>query len=177
MTKSVRYIIALCAAAFSAAFTGCAASLPLAAAKHGAMARTAPGLQSNVTLIAATSVQAMPEYKAATKLCSSGKYKQAAQILNKMQQSQALSTEQRLFCERQEIICLGHLGPTAAKARTNNRISNNQIAPAHTVPKASAESVDCGPRALLIACDRLGVKATLPDLIRSAATEIGRAHV
>ena len=105
---------------------------------------------------AAASVQSRWEYHEAERACRRGQYRQAAEILAKLERSPGLSEDQRRFCRSQERICTDHFTPPAAPAKIVHRKS-----PIKDVP-------DCGPRALLLVCQKLGVPASLPALTKAA---------
>src|SRR5437868_15357195 len=96
-----------------AALAGCAPlAAPIASAPRPATPRTEPA-RTSVGPSVSASVQVLPEYARARAACGLGRYRQAAQILARLEQSPALSAEQRAFCRTQEQICLGHLAPPA----------------------------------------------------------------
>ena len=109
---------------------------------------------------ASSSVQAMPEYAKARSACSAGKYQLAAEILAGLEKSSRLNEEERSFVQAQQQICLGHLAFHASSASKSVRVLGH----------SSAQATDCGPRALLIACDKLGVKTSLAMLTKAAGT-------
>ena len=117
-------------------------------------AKTAPELWASAT------VQALPAYREAKTAYGRGEYRKAAELLAGMQKSAALTADQKEFCHRQELICFASLSPhkTAPQAR------------AHALPATASTGVDCGPRALSIACAQLGIVSSPADLTRAAGT-------
>lgn len=111
---------------------------------------------------AAASVQAMPAYAQARAACARGRYRQAATILATLADSALLSADQRAFCRTQQQICLSHLNQAAGKS--TGPAARSRVAAFRSGP------ADCGPRALLLACQALGTPASLAALSAAAGT-------
>lgn len=124
---------------------------------------TTPLFTSRTAALAAVStsisVQSLPAYHDAELACTKGDYRGAARILDTLARSAALSAEQRAFCRAQQQICLAHL-------QKHNPKRFASAGP--TRPTAASPRADCGPRALLIACTRLGVPASLTALTKAS---------
>ena len=109
----------------------------------------------------AAGVQTLAAYREAKAACGLSNYSKAADILSGMQKSASLSEDQKEFCRQQQMICLGHLAPQAMAPKSLP----------HPLTPSSDQRNDCGPRALLIACETLGVKTSLADLTKAAGTD------
>jgi hypothetical protein len=124
---------------------------------------------------ASASVQSLPNYEVARRACARGQYRQAAEILARMQKSPTLDAEQKEFCHKQELICLSHLAPhkpvSNSASHAGGASETGKAAHPEGTRKPPPYGVDCGPRALLLACQKLGVKATLAELTRAAGTD------
>jgi len=161
--------------------TGCApqktARVAVGAAPHAE--HTAP--KAMPAIAAATKVQALPDYAQAKESCRRGDYRKAAAILARLQGSPKLNDDQKEFCYKQEVICLGHVSKSAATARRAQRQSIGSAngggsltaSPSQPLILSSAQSVDCGPRALQYAVAQLGLKRSVAQLRQSAGTNAG----
>ena len=72
-----------------------------------------------------------------------------------------LSSDEIAFCKTQRQICLDHLAPKKIEDRA-------QKTEAGTPTKPTIANSTCGPECLVIACDILGLKASLPELSKAA---------
>jgi len=137
--------------------TGCA---PRAAVTQS-IVPSAVKVRSVSSVSASGTVQGLPEYERARAACSQGKYKQAADILARLENSPTLTEDQQSFVKTQKSICLSHLitpSPHQVAAPTERR------------PPEIQNHADCGPRALLLACEKLGVHTDLAALTKAAGT-------
>jgi hypothetical protein len=138
-------------AAIVALATGCQAHPP-----HNAPAvsvRTAAFVPSEVGQVQSSSL-----YQQARQECKHGRYRQAADLLQTLARTPRLAPEAVAFCNTQRQICLQDAGlPVAAPTSTSP-------------PVRSPANADCGPRALLIVCQHLGIKTNLQTLRTTAGT-------
>ena len=116
--------------------------------------------------------------------CRRGRHREAADILAGMERSSKLSDARREFCRRQEAICpsrlvrrgFAHLPSNSGGDGTRNRVAplppNSGGLVARPDPARRNGDADRGPRALMLACERLGVRASLPALRRPAGTGV-----
>jgi hypothetical protein len=103
-------------------------------------------------------VQASALYQQARQDCKKHDYQHAAQLLEVLAKTPSLSPEACTFVEQQRTICLKDAGlPTVAPTVVS-------------LPARAPADADCGPRALLIVCQKLGVKTNLEVLRKSAGT-------
>ena len=186
MSRQFRFYVTLTVGIATVAVYGC--GVPASPHVRPLSRASAQKSAAAPALSAVASVQATPEYAKAKAECRDGRYRQAADILARLERSPSISGEQREFCRRQELICLGHLGrrgetslvPNSGGVRARIGLGGrNGVAPqppnsgglvARTGPASPTGDADCGPRALLLACERLGVKASLPELRHAAGT-------
>ena len=100
-----------------------------------------------------------PAYRQAVKLFRAKQLKQAESVVNGLLQRPDLSQEDRKFLLTQVEIC------------RNPKIGSGdiQLSPA-SYSRKNPESADCGPRALSIALDALGVQADAAILRKDSAT-------
>ena len=109
---------------------------------------------------AVSQVQASPLYLQARQSCKRRDYRTAADCLETLARTSGLAPEALIFVRQQRDICLRDAGllsiaPASAEARL----------PDHTPANA-----DCGPRALLLLCQKLGIQTNLEALRLSAGT-------
>jgi hypothetical protein len=174
----------------AALLLGCHAGSPLTAA------HATPSARRTISAPASSAgVQSLPAYRKAQAECAHGRFRQAAGILARLEQSATLTDDERAFCRTQEAICLGHLRrsspPASLEAQRHGENTEGagqrfSVAGDRGLKSSSADShrsavadvnaggaaapSDCGPRALLLACERLGVKTSLPALTKAAGT-------
>jgi hypothetical protein len=113
-------------------------------------------------------VQAMPLYRQAQQSCLQKDYAGAAHLLQHLSANPQLSAPQQQFILQQRNICLKDAGlpvPRLAPLRSQVR-ARAKIQPT----PLTAEQADCGPRALLLVCNRLSIKTSLPQLRQQAGT-------
>ena len=112
-------------------------------------------------------VQSLPLYHQAQQACSRKQYRQAADLLAHLSADKSLSAQERDFCQEQRAICLRDAGlPVPPFDPRLSRPSPFPLIPARSTP----DQANCGPRALNLVCERLGVRASLADLRRAAGT-------
>jgi len=103
-------------------------------------------------------VQSTPLYRQARQDCQHYDYRHAADALLTLSKTPGLAPDAVAFVQRQRDICLQDAGLLIA-------------APTSAAPLTSAPAdADCGPRALLLLCQHLGVKTSLETLRQSAGT-------
>ena len=113
-------------------------------------------------------MQSHPLYRQAQQACQLRDFRSAAHLLSQLAASASLTSEQLAFVEEQRNLCLHDAGlPEEGKRRKEKGKREELSATNHQLPATNA---DCGPRALLLACEQLGVKATLPQLRQLAGT-------
>ena len=113
----------------------------------------------------AAHVQSLPLYHQAQQACSRKQYRQAADLLARLAEDSRLSTQERDFCQEQRAICLRDAGLPVPPFRSAF------VAPVPVNARPlTPDQANCGPRALRLVCERLGVRAFLPDLQRTAGT-------
>ena len=115
-------------------------------------------------------VQSLPLYRQAESACQRKQYAQAATLLARLATDTTLSAQERTFCREQQAICLRDAGlpvPASVSAVSSTLPAAPSTAPAHPL---TPEQADCGPRALHLVCERLGVSASVPNLRKAAGT-------
>lgn len=113
-----------------------------------------------------SSVPSFPLYQQAEQACQRKNYAQAVRLLQRLAVAPGLSAAQRRFVLEQRNLCLHDAGlpaPTLALA------APPAVSPEPN-PSRSAADADCGPRALLLLSNQLGIPASLPQLRRLAGT-------
>lgn len=105
-------------------------------------------------------IQSTPLFRQAAQACKQHDYRHAAELLQALANTPDLPPDAIAFVQQQRDICLKDAGllPTASA-----------VASPAAHPPADA---DCGPRALLIACRKLGVKTDLEALRLAAGTTV-----
>lgn len=110
-------------------------------------------------------VQSLLLYHQAQEACSRKQYRQAADLLARLASDKSLAVQERDFCQEQRAICLRDAGVTAPP------FHSAFVAPTPAPSRPlTPDQANCGPRALNIACERLGIHASLFDLQRAANT-------
>ena len=108
---------------------------------------------------AVAQVQASALYKQARQDCRRRDYRHAADLLQTLARTPGLAPDAAAFCSAQRSLCLQDAGLSVPAAPA--------LASLPARPPADA---DCGPRALLLVCQKLGVKTDLQTLRRMAGT-------
>ena len=142
-------------------------------------------MQTAAALVSATpqqtalaTVQSLPLYQQAQQACKVGQFHHAAELLAQLSASASLSAEQRAFVQEQRSLCLHDAGlPVEERKEEEKKRRREEPTTSHQSPitnhQSPATNADCGPRALLLACERLGVKASLAQLREGAGTTAG----
>jgi len=132
---------------------------------HTHRAAPAPPLTSarsrNAPSSAIAQIQSTPLYRQARQDCAKHDYQHAASLLELLAKTPGLAPAAVTFVQQQRAICLQDAGVATPTV------------PAVTSPSAAAPSptdADCGPRALLLLCQQLGIKTNLETLRLSAGT-------
>jgi len=116
---------------------------------------------------AITHVRTLPLWLQAQDACAKHRYADAAALLQKLAEQNGPSDSEREYCQTQVAVCRKDAGlpalPATSLAAVANGTSGQPLRPAQG-------SSDCGPRALIILCDKLGVKADLETVTRVAGT-------
>ena len=113
-------------------------------------------------------VQQSPQYRAAVRLFAHRDYPAALAgvdaLLRQPQYQNRLADMD--FLRQQQAICRHAVDPHAAQLR----LAASAPSPALLATPRLASQADCGPRALLLLCPRLGIHTTLDALRRQAGT-------
>lgn len=120
-------------------------------------ASNAPRERNTAVPSAALRVQSLPEYKAAEAACQRKEFRKAAELLERLSKTATLSPQEVAFCEQQRKICLRDAGLLPPEPRL-------------VAPSRPPSNANCGPLALLKACERLGTSSTLEEVRRLAGT-------
>ena len=105
-------------------------------------------------------VQASALYQEARQDCKRHDYAHAANVLKTLAAAPDLAPDAVAFCNTQRALCLKDAGlPIPAFP-----------AVVASLPARAPVDADCGPRALLIVCQKLGVKTDLQTLRKTAGT-------
>jgi hypothetical protein len=97
-------------------------------------------------------------YQQAEQACAQKQYLHAAHLLERLCATPGLSAAEVAFCRQQRNICLRDAGVLPASAPTS------------TTPVLPPATADCGPRALALVCQQLGVSVSVERLRPLAAT-------
>lgn len=133
---------------------------------HHAPSAPAVSRTRAASTFSAAHVQSLPLYRQAKQACTQKQYRQAADLLARLAADTSLSAQERDFCQEQRAICLKDAGLPTPPFRS-------AFVPPPASPPASPltpDQANCGPRALNLVCERLGVHTSLPDLQRAAGT-------
>ncbi len=161
MSRNIIAITPLGSLALIALF-GCAPSRPAIAPKPIAPNPVAHLSRPSGIISAASN----PEVKHAEQLFQSGDVKSAKAIIDRLLIQPSLSDADKKYLQTQQSICAHALDPTLPDPHK----------PALTLTSASApkprrpDQADCGPRALVIALEKLGVRADVASLRKVAGT-------
>ncbi|MCW3099099.1 MAG: bacteriocin transporter ATPase [Chthonomonadaceae bacterium] len=109
---------------------------------------------------AVVQLQSSPLYQQARLDCTRHDYRRAADHLQTLARTPGLAPDALAFVEKQRQICLRHVGLS----------SSTSVVVTASLPARSPADADCGPRALLIVCQKLGVKTDLETLRKMAGT-------
>jgi Peptidase C39 family len=102
------------------------------------------------------SVRSFPEYQSAVSAFSKGNRAKAKKNLLSLSEKPSLSEVDKQFLQKQIALCDGNVKLPDAPPTKPAPISTNLV--------------DCGPKALQIAAEKLGVKTSVSELRRSAGT-------
>jgi hypothetical protein len=91
-------------------------------------------------------------YQQAEQACAQKQYLHAAHLLERLCATPGLSAAEVTFCQLQRNLCLRDAGLLKAAPSASTTA---------TVPPANA---DCGPRALALVCQRVGVSVSVERL-------------
>ena len=123
---------------------------------------------------ALANVRAQPLYQEAVQACQGKQYKHASDLLLRLASQPGLNAQETAFVQQQRAICLqdAHLPvPPAARAvATPASLHPSASSPRGVMSASSTRQADCGPRALLLLCQKEGVVASLPQLRQLAGT-------
>jgi hypothetical protein len=109
---------------------------------------------------AVTQVQSSALYQQARQDCTRHDFRLAADHLQQLARTPGLAPDALAFVEKQREICLRDAGiPSPASVVVTT-----------SVPARSPADADCGPRALLLVCQKLGVKTNVETLRKLAGT-------
>lgn len=105
----------------------------------------------------ADAVRSSPLYQQARQACKRYDYRRAADLLQTLAKTPDLTPDAVAFCSTQRTLCLQEAGLLPKKSIAT---------PSLPVPA----DADCGPRALLLVCQKLGVRSDLETLRKLAGT-------
>ena len=133
--------------------TGCQA--------HSSHTAPAVSMRTAASFVPSTvaQVQASVLYRQARQECRRRDYRHAASLLQTLARTPGLAPDAAAFCSAQRSLCLQDAGLSVPAAPA--------LASLPARPPANA---DCGPRSLLLVCQKLGVKTDLQTLRRMAGT-------
>ncbi len=137
--------------------SGCHAR-PVAPATPLTPARSLTGAPATVA-----QVQSTPLYQQARQDCAKHDFKQAADLLQTLVRTPGLAPEAVAFVQQQRALCLKDAGVSMSSIPTIASL------PAR-LPSLTASDADCGPRALLLVCQQIGIKTNLETLRKTAGT-------
>ncbi len=101
-------------------------------------------------------VRSLPLYKQAEQACRQKQFPYAANLLQRLAAMPGLTAQERAFCQEQRAICLKDAGDLPVSA------------PGSMAPEPA--DADCGPRALFLVCQKLGVSTSVERLRQLAGT-------
>lgn len=120
--------------------------------------------------IAVAHVHTFPLYQQAETACKAQRYKQAAELLQRLATLPELTADERAFVTRQQALCRKDAGlPALSNASIHERKPSVRTI-ATSSPAVSSADVNCGPRALLLVCQQLGIRTSIDELSRQAGT-------
>lgn len=128
-----------------------------------------PAVDARAPATADRSVQGSPEYQAAAQAYAHHDFRQAATLIDALlaQPPYRQSPSDRDFLLYQRSLCRHALDPRLPVKPPAHAARRS---PALLSKTSSAVPADCGPRALRLACEGMGVHARLEDLRREAGT-------
>lgn len=127
---------------------------------HSGVRQPVPSIHSDVPAI-----QKSPAFASVSASYRSGAFESALSQIAVIQRRTDLSPADRLFLDRQSVICRSAMRKPASPS------PKKEAQNAQTVTAASLS--DCGPRALLLVCRELDIPASLPALTKAAGTRPG----
>lgn len=140
----------------------------MAAPERTGAARSAP-LSSAPIVDAAAYVRVQPLYREAILACRRKQYLGAARLLQRLASQAGLNRQAVAFVQQQRGICLQDAGLPVPRFAASLLPSPPAARPA--VPVAlTLDEADCGPRALLIVCEKQGIPTDLTHLRQMAGT-------
>ena len=142
--------------------SGCRPASPSAVTASPSALRTPAVRSTALSITAAKRVQSLPLYQQAQKACDKKLFSKAEALLEQLAASPDLSKDEIAFCKHERDLLLHPADPTHPPVPVS--------APTHQEKQNSSASSDCGPRALLIACEKLGIKTSLSELTKAAGT-------
>ena len=110
-------------------------------------------------------LQSLPLYHQAEAACQQKQFQKAARLLSRLAASPSLSADAVTFLHEQRDLCLRDAGEKVAPS-----VASPSPAPPTPSVSSSSVSADCGPRALALVCQRLGVSVSLARLRQVAGT-------
>jgi hypothetical protein len=106
-------------------------------------------------------VRALPKYQEAERLVRAGKYREAQEVLQSLLSVASLTQTERDFLKRQ-------LSLVESTRTSSSKISSTK---AEVAAKAKEQDVNCGPRALALAAQQLGLSGDVVTLTKVAKTD------
>ena len=120
--------------------------------------------------IAVAHVHTFPLYQQAETACKAQRYKQAAELLQRLATLPELTADERAFVTQQQALCRKDAGlPAPSNAAIPERKPSARAIATSSAPVSTADA-NCGPRALLLVCQQLGIRTSVEELSRQAGT-------
>jgi len=148
---------------------GCSRSVTPTHATRGTAAPAVAAAPSAEQL-AVAHVHTFPLYQQAETACKDQRYKQAAELLQRLATLPELTADERAFVIQQQVLCRKDAGlPAPSNASTSERKPSVRTIATASHPVSTA-NVNCGPRALLLVCQQLGIRTSVEELSKQAGT-------
>ena len=120
--------------------------------------------------IAIAHVHTYPLYQQAETACKAQRYRQAADLLLQLSALPVLTADERAFVTQQQALCRKDAGlPAPSNASTTTSQPSVRTIANASHPLSSAD-LNCGPRALLLVCQQLGIRTSVEELSKQAGT-------
>ena len=174
-TTSARFRSFLLVSTLCLSLFGCRSSVPAPISASAASSRTHISASPDAQQSAIAHVQSLPLYKEAEAAAQQKHYTEAAGLLERLAATPGLNALEIAFCHEQRDVCLedGGVAVSRPAVRPSGSVGKGrkeaQKGDEDKLLAASAGSADCGPRALQIVCEKLGIRAEVETLGQKAA--------